>query len=169
MDKNKGMMIVIIVMLGLIIATIAAFIILLFTGALGNVFGNIAGHQQVVMTVEHRPHEITEQDIRYLELSSDITTNLLSVNGGRHVVRASVGIGINNLNEGEANDFYDILREREIVILDITTNILRRTTRDELARYGGKEIVEEEILTALQDAFGSHLIVRVRLSNIVHS
>ena len=168
MDKNKGMMIIIIVMLGLIIASIAAFTVLIFTGAFGTFLGNAAGVQQVTV-VEHSPHAITEQDIRYFELSSDITTNLLSHEGGRHVVRVTVGIGINNLDESEASDFYYMLREREIVILDIATNILRRTTRDDLAVVGGTEVVAEEILTALQDAFGSQLIVRVRLGNLVTS
>ena len=167
MDKNKGMMLIIIIMLGLIIAAIAAGAFFIITGA-GGFFGNLAGQQQIVV-IEHRPHEISELDIRTFELSNDITTNLLSHDGGRHVVRVTVGIGINNLDEDEASEFIDMMLEREIVILDIATNILRRTTRDELAVVGGTEVVANEILTALQDAFGSQLIVRVYLGNLVTS
>ena len=160
MDKNKGMMMIIIVMLGLIIVAIVVGAILL----LGMLNNDQARAQEM-------PHwhawEISEQDIRSFTLSNDITTNLFSPDGGRHVVRVTVGIGVNNINEDEASDFINMLLEREIVILDIVTSILRSTTRDQLSVVGGTEAVADQILTALQDSFGSQLIVRVYLGNLV--
>ncbi|MDR2183943.1 MAG: flagellar basal body-associated FliL family protein [Clostridiales bacterium] len=163
MDKNKGMMIVIIVMLGLIIVALVVGAILL----LGQF--NRGNQMQAEGLTPGFVQEISEQDIRTITLSNDITTNLLSHDGGRHVVRVTVGVGINNTDTDEADDFIDMLLEREIVMKDIATNILRRTTRDQLAAVGGTEDVAEQILTALQDAFGSQLIVRVYLGNLVTS
>ena len=162
MEKsNKGMMLIIIIMLGLIIAAIVVGAIVLL-----NFMGNDNGMQGQEPPAWH-VQEISEQDIRYIELSSDITTNLLSHDGARNVVRVTVGIGINNTDEDEASDFIDMLLEREIVMVDIATNILRRTTQEQLAAVGGPENVAEEILMALQDAFASQLIVRVRLGNLI--
>jgi len=159
MDKNKGMMMIIIVLLGLIIVAIVVGAIFLL-----NFMNN--DNQAQMQPIWH-VQEISEQDIRYIELSSDITTNLLNHDGGRNVVRVTVGIGINNTDEDEASDFIDMLREREIVMIDIATNTLRRTTQEQLAVVGGPEAVAEEILLALQDAFASQLIVRVRLGNLI--
>jgi len=162
MDKNKGMMMIIIIMLGLIIAAIIAGAVFLLMSDFGNADG-----QQIVVEIHHAPQEISEQDIRSFTLSNDITTNLFSPDGGRHVVRVTVGIGINNTDESEADDFIDMLLEREIVILDTVTNVLRRTTRQQLEVVGGSEAVADEILDALQVAFGSQLIVRVYLGNLI--
>jgi len=162
MDKNKGMMMIIIIMLAVIIVAIVAGAIFLLTSD----FGNNSGETHVIIIEQP---EISEQDIRTITLSNDITTNLLSHDGGRHVVRVTVGVGINNTDISEADDFIDMLLEREIVMKDIATSILRRTTRDQLAIVGGTETVADEILMALQDAFGSQLIVRVYLGNLVTS
>jgi len=161
MDKNKGMMIIIIAMLGLIIVAIVVGAIFLL-GAMNNNDQVQAGGPVTVHV-----QEITEQDIIAFTLSNDITTNLLSQDGSRHVVRVTVGIGINNTDEAEAEEFIDMLMEREIAILDLVTNILRRTTRAQLEAVGGSEVVAEEILVALQDNFGSQLIVRVYLGNLI--
>ena len=160
-DKGKGMMLIIIIMLGVIIVAIVAGAVFLLTSDFGN-----GGEMQIVIIEQPA---ISEQDIRAVTLSSDITTNLLSHDGARHVVRVTVGVGINNTNESEADDFISMLLEREIVMKDIATNILRRTTREQLAVVGGTEAVADEILEALQDAFGSQLIVRVYLGNLVTS
>jgi flagellar basal body-associated protein FliL len=162
MEKNKGMMMIIIVMLGLIIAAITVGAILLL-----GMMNNDQAHAQ-----EEYPgyvQEISGQDIRTFTLSNDITTNLLSPEGERHIVRVTVGIGINDIDEDEASDFIDMMLEREIAILDLVTGILRSTTRDQLAAVGGSEAVSDRILVTLQDYFGSQLIVRVYLGNLVTS
>ena len=162
MDKNKGMMIIIIAMLGLIIAAIVVFAIIVLPGLMNN-----DGQAQAQEPPTWYTQQISEQDIIPFTLSRDITANLLSQGAERHIVRVTVGIGINNIDEEMASDFIDMLMEREIVILDTVTNILRRTTRDQLEMVGGSEAVADDILIALQDAFGSQLIVRVYLGNLV--
>ena len=162
MDKNKGMMIVIIIMLGIIIAAIVAGAVFLFTGDFMN-----QNQPQMQATGVWHTQEISEADIRSFQLSSPITTNLLqSPGGGRGVVRVEVGVGINNIDTEAADEFIQTLMEREIVITHTATEILRRTTREQLEAVGGIEALADDILVALQDAFGSHLIVRVYLGNL---
>ena len=113
------------------------------------------------------PQLETSQDTRTFTLSNAITTNLLQSPGGRrHVVRVEVGVGINNIDTDEADEFIQTLMEHEIVIVHTVTEILRRTTIEQLEAVGGSEALAEDILAALQDAFDSRMIVRVYLGNL---
>ncbi|MCL2572973.1 MAG: flagellar basal body-associated FliL family protein [Defluviitaleaceae bacterium] len=162
MDKNKGMMMVIIAMLAVIIIAIAVAIVVLLTGDFG-------GGNNGEFDVPHIPQaqEFSAQDIVIFELPNAITTNLLqSADGTGHVVRVEVGIGINNTDQGEATDFLEMLIERDFVVRDTVTTILRRTTIQQLESVGGDSALADDILAALQDEFGSTLIVRVFLGNL---
>jgi len=160
-DKSKGMMLIIIVMLGVLIAAIVGGVILLLTQI--NTDGD--GGQTVIF---HEVPPVTEQDIRVVPLTTTIQTNLLQAPGGaRHIVRLDVAIGINDTDVDEADEFEQVLREREAAILDRITSILRRTTRDDIDREGGSDLLAEEILISLQDAFDTRMIVRVYFPNIV--
>lgn len=157
---SKGMMMIVIIMLGVIIAALVAGFIFLFTQI------NADQPEQVLVIVE--PPPLSEMDIRAVQLSSPITTNLLQAPGGaRHVVRLEVGLGINNINPDETDEFVEMLMEREIVIFDRITSILRRTTADEINRVGGNELLAEDILISLQDAFDTTMIVRVFLGQVM--
>jgi len=164
MDKNKGMMIIIIAMLGLIIAAIVVFAIIVLPGLMNN-----DGQAQAQEPPTWYTQQISEQDIIPFTLSRDITANLLSQGAERHIVRVTVGIGINNTDPDAAEDIIEMLQEREVVIEDAVNGILRRTTRDQLSMVGGMEILADEILITLQEMFGSQLIVRVYLGNLITS
>jgi len=161
--NNKGMMMVIMVMLGLIIVALVGVSIFLIS-SLGNDEGNNAGQG----VFEQAPPP-TVMDTIPLSISN-VTTNLLPrANGNRHVVLLStVALSINNLDEDEAADFVAAVSLREPAVIDAITTVLRRTTPEELEAVGGHEVLKENLLIALQTAFGSHMIVDVQFQILVH-
>jgi len=160
MEKGKGMMLVIIGMLGVIIAALVAGFIFLFTQ-----MDSEAGDVNII---RHDPIAVSEMDIMIVEMSNPVQTNLyISPGGSRHVVRAYFGIGINNTDPDAAQEFRREMMEREIAIMDRITNVLRRTTREELAHVDGSDLLAEQILLILQDLFDTRMIVRVYISNLV--
>jgi len=161
-DKSKGMMLIIIVMLGVIIAAIVGGVILL----LGQLDADPSEGGQTVII--HEPPPVSEQDIYVLPLNTTIQTNLLQPPGGaRHIIRVDVALGINNTDEEARAAVVGMLREREASILDLITSTLRQTTRDEIDREGGSDLLADELLILLQERFDEQLIVRVYFPNIV--
>ncbi|MCL2752632.1 MAG: flagellar basal body-associated FliL family protein [Defluviitaleaceae bacterium] len=162
--NNKGMMMIIMAMLGLIIVALVGVSIFLIT-SLGNDDDDVGG---VGAFVPDPP--LTAFDIVTLDIGRDVTTNLLPrANGSRHfVVLRDLSLGINNLDEDEAIDFAAEIRAREAVVIDTINTILRRTTPEELEAEGGGVTLSENILQALQTAFGSHMIVDVYFQFAIH-
>jgi len=161
MEKGKGMMLVIIGMLGVIIAALVAGFIFLFSQMDNDPSenGNV---------VRHDPVAVTELDILVVPLNESVQTNLyVSPDGSRNIVRGDFGIGINNTDAEAAQDFMREMMEREIAIMDRITNILRRTTREELAHADGTDMLAERVLITLQELFDTRMIVRVYISNLV--
>jgi flagellar basal body-associated protein FliL len=159
-DKSKGMMIIIIAMLAIIIAAIVGGVVLLLT--------QLNNEPTETVVIMYEPAAITEMDIRVVPISRPIATNLLQGPGGaRHNVRLEVALGINDLDEEEADEMEDMIRAREDAILDRINSILRRTTRDDIEREGGSDMLAEEILMSLQDMFDTNMIVRVYFPAIV--
>jgi len=158
-DKSKGMMMIIIMMLGvLILAIVGGVVILLMQLNSAN-----DGEQQIVF-IDQPP--VSELDIRVVPIGTTIRTNLQSPGTARHFAVVDVAVGINATDEDEANEFELLLLQREAAVLDRIISILRRTTRDEIDREGGSEILAEEILISLQDAFDTQMIVRIYFQNI---
>ena len=159
-QKGKGMMLVIIGMLGVIIAALVAGFIFLFSQ-----INSEPGEGTIIV---HEPPAVTEMDILAVNLSDSVQTNLYpSAGGTRHVVRADIGIGINNTDPDEAEEFMREMMAREIAIMDRITNILRRTTREELSTADGTDLLADRILLTLQDLFDTRMIVRVYISNLI--
>lgn len=162
MDKSKGMMMIIIVMLAVVIIAIVGGVIFLMMN-MDAIGGDGYGGQQIIIIPE-----ITAADIRPIELGEPITTNLLaSPDGQRNVVSVEIGIGINNTDPAAADDIIESIMEREIVVRHIATEIFRATTREELDHAYGQAMVAEDITQALSAEFGTHLIVRAYLGNLI--
>jgi len=155
MEKNKGMMMIIVIMLAIIIVTIIGGVIFLFISMNAD-----APEPEIILVTQP-----TEVDIRIFELGDSIQTNLLPIpGGGSHFARLDgVGIGINNTNVEAADEFFQILADREVVIRDRINGILRNTTHAELTAENGRENLIETIHQALLDIFNNPIIVRVYL------
>jgi len=158
MENKKGMGIVI-VLLGIIIVALAAGFIFLFMQM---------NTETPEAEIVYRDPALTEMDIRAVSLTNAVTTNLYQSPGGtRHVVRVDVGIGINDTDSAAADYFIANMMDREIAIMDRITNILRRTTRDELSTQDGMDLLADRILPTLQDLFDTRMIVRIYLGNMI--
>ena len=154
-NSNKGMMFVIMGMLGLIIIALVgvSFFLISSMGGLGGITTAEASEPEVPSVLEQR----------MFDLSTTITTNLHdSPNGGQHLIRMErVSLGINNTDPAEATTFIESLSTREAAAVDSINTVLRRTTADELNMPGGDDMLRENLLQALQARFGSLMIVDV--------
>ncbi|MCL2236378.1 MAG: flagellar basal body-associated FliL family protein [Defluviitaleaceae bacterium] len=155
--NNKGMMLIIVAMLAIIILALAGVAVFLIM----NMGSDDAMGSGPVQNWEADTPSVVDQ--RIFDLGDNITTNLLSSGPGapNRFVVVNVSLGINNLDEEEANEFWVTLSERQPVVRDAVTSILRRSTAEELERTDGADILREDILNALQSAFASPMIVEV--------
>ena len=161
MDKNKLMMIIIIVLLLVMVGSIVAGT-LFIVNSMGAPTIEADGQMP---TQTPPPPPPTQGEIRVFTMTDDIITNLLQAPGGRpHIVRLLMGIGIDNTDEEAADEFFRLLADQEIVVQDLVTGILRRTTIDEITRIDGTDVLRDEILMAMQSRFGNNLIVEVYIS-----
>ena len=159
-SSNKGMMMIIMVLLVVIIAALAGGFIFLFSQI------NADAPEQIIII--HEPPPTTLLDLRTVNLTNPINTNLYQSPGGsRHIVRMEVSIGINNTDPVAASEFITQMMEREAAMMDRINNILRRTTREELSTMDGQDLLAERILLTLQDAFDTRLITAVFISNLI--
>lgn len=161
MEKNRLMFIIIIVLLVVLLITIAGvsfYAIRMF---------NPAEEENRRVNAEEVPRLAAEQ-ITTLNLSGALSTNLLTSDDGTdHVIKISMGIGLNNTDEEEFTRIQALLTENETVSKDLILGIIRNKTYEELKKPDGQAALKEEIRTALQDYYQSNLIVQVSVSEII--
>jgi flagellar basal body-associated protein FliL len=158
---NKGMMMIIMAMLGLIILALAGVAVFLFMtmnnlgGGEEGTTGNL-GDTHVAVGVAP---PISEQVM--FDLSESISTNM----GDRHFVRLdNISLGINNTEPEAALAFVRELATRERAIMDAIHRILRNTAVEDLSLPEGADLLRADILDALQVAFDSPMIVAIYLT-----
>jgi len=158
---NKGMMLIIMAMLGLIIVALVGAAVFLFLN-MDNIFGGSEG------AVEEPPSELfVHPDVAppiskqmMFDLSDPIATNF----GDWHFIRLeNISLGINNNEPEDAIAFMRELANKERAVMDTIHRVLRRTTIEQLSAPEGEDRLREDILHALQTAFESPLIVAVYL------
>jgi flagellar basal body-associated protein FliL len=158
---NKGMMMIIMAMLGLIIVALVGVGVFLitnlaaFTGGDAPPDGSIGDGHVVPGAVP----PISEQIM--FNLSEAIATNL----GTTHFVRLeNMALGINNTDPAETTAFMLQLASSERAIMDTIHRILRNTNIEDLSRPEGADLLREDILEALQLQFNSPMIVAIYLT-----
>jgi len=155
---NKVMMIVIIVLLVGLIGLVG------FVTVYGlQVLQNVASPEQSAPVTAERA--LTQRDIDLVKFSDPITSNLRrSPDGRNHTARVTVSIGIENSDVRLAPELIALLEDREPVVRDIISALLREMTYDELTEtedFHGVEVLRQNILNALRVEFGSNLIATV--------
>jgi flagellar basal body-associated protein FliL len=156
---NKGMMIIIMGMLGLIILALAGVGVFLIMGADG-IF-NRADNNNNALVQEYEPIPGLDDQLLF-NMSSGISANVLTRPGGpRNMVHMQMSIGINNLVENDATAIYESIGDREMAVISIVSDLLRQTTIYALDAPGGHDILREDIIAALQMHFNTNLIVAV--------
>ena len=159
---NKGMMMIIMAMLGLIILALVGVAVFLFLNMDALFGGGEEGGDDAPQGIDFvQPGvapPLSEQVL--FDLSDYISTNL----GDFHYIRVdNISLGINNIEPDEAIAFIRELASRERAIKDIIHRVLRNTTIEQLNAPEGADRLREDILDALQLAFESPMIVAVYL------
>ncbi|MDR2167841.1 MAG: flagellar basal body-associated FliL family protein [Clostridiales bacterium] len=156
---NKGMMFIIMGMLGLIILALAgvAVFLIMNMGAFG---GGGEGNGEIIDEGYEAPPGIIDQVL--FELDGGVNANIFTRPGGsRSLVHMTLAIGVNNLEPTEAAELVAALSARQPAIASIVGDILRLSTVDSLEAPGGHDALREDIVSALQMHFNTNLIVAV--------
>lgn len=156
MEKNKIMMIAIIVLLVVLLITIGLGFYFMFTNM---------GKTPEEETPEVK--NISQEEIQLYILSDAIYTNLLvGTDNKEHVIKISVSLGIDISNEKESAAFLTMLADKEVVVKDVVTSTLRKKTFEELKKSDAQEVLRDEILSNIQKEFNSNLIAKVYISEL---
>jgi len=156
MDKSKMMMVIIILLLVLLLGTVVAVSFLL----VNNFVGIDSNHAEVQAT--RTETVLTPGDMRLIPLGQQ-TANLALGPGGRNdniVVSVEVGLDATG-SESDLEDFYATFNRSIPAARSIVFDILVERTFDEVRTLEGRAETGELIKYALQEAFGSNLIVDV--------
>lgn len=156
MEKNKIMMIAIMVLLVVLLVTIGVG----FFITLKNLNAGAASS-------EEEERVVVQEDIKLLKLEDSIYTNLRKgIDGKDHIIKVSLSLGIDNTKEKQATEFIETLIEKEVIVMDVAIGVLRNKTYEELQKSDTQEVLREEILSKLQQEFNSNLIVNVYMSDL---
>lgn len=156
MEKNKVMMISIIVLLVVLLITIAGGAFL------------VVSKLNSAETAEKEPEPVKQENIQLVQFDTDsIYTNLrVGDDNKNHVIRVgfSLGIDVSDKKEGEA--FVTTITDKTPIVKDVIIGVLRNKTSEELEKSDAQAVLREEILEKLQQEFDSNLIVNVYLSDL---
>lgn len=159
MEKNKVMMISIIVLLVALLGTVVgvAFWVLKNMKTVENPEDAAIDTPQIV--------ELKREQITPVDFSDPISTNLLSIDDGEnHVIRVKIGVGVNNIDKKVSEKFLVTLSDNEAKVRDTVIDILHNKTSIELLKPDGQVNLKAEILESLQEVFNNNLIVEVNMS-----
>lgn len=105
------------------------------------------------------------EDIEVYNIADSFTINLKSNGDGKdHFALFSVGLSLNTQSEGYKDPGVEGLSAKETLIKDKINSIVQQYTLEEFRE--DNDAVKREILTALQDMFGSDFIVGVSFSGV---
>ncbi|MCL1846240.1 MAG: flagellar basal body-associated FliL family protein [Defluviitaleaceae bacterium] len=158
MDKSKMMMAVIILLLVLLLGTVVAVSFLLMNRINTQPSGNLAEAQIGPIT----ERVLTPADMRLVPLGQQ-TANLQLGPGGRNdniVVSVEVGLDA-TVPPADLEDFYAAFNRSIPAARSVVFDILVERTFDEVRTLEGRAETSEIIKYALQEAFGSNLIVDI--------
>ncbi len=157
MEKNKVMMIVIIVLLFVLLGTVVG-VGFYAINALSSDEQQISESEKAVPKL--KPHEIT-----VVHVNDAIAVNLQPGEDGSdsHYARIKISVGVNNLEKDSA-EFITMLQEREVLIKDLAIDVLRSKTYESLSRPDSIELLKMEMLERLREKFDTNLIVDVIVS-----
>ena len=158
-SNNKVMMIVIIALL--VILLISVVVVSFFAINMLNSSDDPAG-----AVPPHAP-VLTPADLYLFSLGEPIATNLrVGTDGRNHTIRVDLTVAVNNTEEAEGSEeLIALIYETEPIVRDTALRVIARKTYEELRFSDGIGLLSSEILRALQEEYGTHLIAQVRVTN----
>jgi len=162
--QNKGMMLIIVAMLGLIIVALAGVAVFLIMNMGGD---SEEGAGAAAQYTPDEPAEIPLYEQRMFVIEGNIFATLNNIMGGRTMVGLSVfTFGINNIDEEYADELYMRIRMSEPALISLITGIMRHYTIDQLEAPGGWEMLKRDILSLMQTEFNTNAVVEVYFTPI---
>ncbi len=156
-DKNRIMMILILVLLVVLLGTIVG--VSFYAMKILN-----AGAQAQQKPVEVSRLSVDEIDT--VSMGDPISTNLKSTGDDKeHVARMSISVGIDNTDKKKSPATLQKVQDKIVVARDIALSTIMNTTYDDLMRPDGYDILKNQILAKLQETFNDNLIVEVYISD----
>ena len=110
-----------------------------------------------------------EEEIAVYNITDNFTVNLAdNGDGKKHYAVFSVGLSVNKTSESYATyggDEMTELTDKETIIRSDINTVVAKYTEEEF-NADGQKAVKEEILSKMQDLFGSDYIVGVNFSSV---
>jgi flagellar basal body-associated protein FliL len=161
MDKSKLMMIIIIALLVLLLGTVV-FVTFYLINLVGNDDPGV--HTQIVD--REIPAHITMGDLDEVSLGDRMTINLaIGDRGTSDTAAFEIVVGIHNAGDQSAVDgIISSINARQGMARGIVIGVLGDLTYEEVRTPEGRSAAAEEVMTRLQTAFESPLIVKVEFS-----
>ncbi|MCL1884791.1 MAG: flagellar basal body-associated FliL family protein [Defluviitaleaceae bacterium] len=160
MDKSKMMMIIIIALLVLLLGTVVGVGVYLINISDSN--GSWDEPQQIATD-----RVLTPGDMRFVSLDQMVANLTLGPGGRSDNIVVTVEVGLNaseTVDEDELEEFYTIFYNRIAIARSVAFDVFLSRTYDEVRTNEGRDETAEILKYALQEAFGSNLIVGVFFS-----
>lgn len=154
LEKNKVMMIAIIILLVVLLVTIGVGFFITFR--------NLNKDPEAVNEQTTEVAAINQEDIKLFTVVEPIYTNLLTgADNEEHLVKLSISLGIDGTEKKESEKFMTLLTEQEVIVKDVIIGVVKNKTFEDLKKTDAREILKDELLTSLQKQFGSNLIIDI--------
>lgn len=160
MEKNKILMIVIIVLLVVLLGAIIF---------LGITIGNIVktNESESNRGTVTRDVPVSLDELAIVPLDSAINTNLKTgTDGVSHMASVSLSVGAIKTNKKESPKIIESLTLNADVVKDICLSAIRAKTFEELRRQDGQDVLRNEILIRLREEFQTNLIYTVYITDM---
>lgn len=147
-----------------IIAIIAILVVMLI-GLTGGFIYMITLINKTTATQVEKKDEVIEyklEDIQVFALTDSIKANLLptSADSKEHMAMITISLGLNS-KEKDYKNLSTMVTEKEVIIRDSIIKILRNKTYEDLNKADAQSSLRAEILSCLQELFGTNTIVDV--------
>lgn len=112
---------------------------------------------------------ISQEDIVLYSVGDQaIVTNLKSDSSGKnHVGKVKVSLGIDYTSKKEGEKIVAVLADKTPTLQDIIIGVLRSKTSEELRTEDVQDVLGDEILEKICEAFSTNLIVDVYFSELL--
>lgn len=162
MEKNKIMMIAIIVLLISVIGAVVGVGVMVVK-SLGADKASIEEEAPEYANISH-------SELTLVNIDGPISTNLLTgVDEIPHTVKLDLSIGVVNTKEtlDESLALLSLLETKKVVIKSIILDTVKRKTYEEIMQTSAKGKLQNEIKRKLQIEFGTNLIYNVEIFEFI--
>lgn len=155
LDKNKAMMIAIIILLVVLLVTIGVGFFITFKNL-----------DKSSAPKDEKPTAVDQNNISLVTADEIITNLRVGADEKTHTIKVKISLGIDTSDKKNSEEFITMLGEKDLVVSDVILGVLRNKTYEELNKGDAQEILRDEILGKLQQQFNTNLIVTVYVSDL---